>query len=527
MSYFDLVEQPVFPVDGPRGRERLGIFDVLEGAHELDLAFADPLQEAASLRFLLAIALDACGLPGDDDEWADRWDAGHFDPDVVSEYLNRYRDRFDLLGQQPAWQVADLHTPKDETKPSSLLVPSASTGNNVPLFSARTEANPPALGLADAALAVLAVHAWDTAAIKTGAVGDPNVKGGKTTGNHTGPLGQLGVVIPVGETLFQTLMLNTPTARSMDSPGTPWWRREPETAEWRIREPDGLLDLLTWQARRIRLFPETSNSGETVVRQVLVCAGDRLASVPDVLEIHTAWRVNDKQKAGEPARRPLRHRSGRALWRGLSGLLAVQQSHSAEGLQTSVLLEQLGRLDDVIPGDFPLGIFAVGIEYGNQSAVVENVYSDQMPLPTRALGSDTAAAGLLRDIAEDAEELRRALNNLADNVRRATGGDGIPWDKGQRPGDQMMYEFDALVRRILAGIQRSVGQEYDARVAWQREALTIARRAAEPVVTSAASNGFLGRGEKKNFISVPLAENFYQGKIRKILSLETDERKSA
>jgi len=114
-------------------------------------------------------------------------------------YLDRHAERFDLFHPDfPFAQVAGLHTVKDETKPVSLLLPAVATGNNVPLFSARTEADPPALTPAEAARALLAAQCWDTAAIKSGAAGDPQVKYGKTTGNPTGPLGQLGVVVPWG-----------------------------------------------------------------------------------------------------------------------------------------------------------------------------------------------------------------------------------------------------------------------------------------------------------------------------------------
>ncbi len=519
MDSFSLLDNPVFPVTDTTGPARVGLRGLLLRAHQLHLAVADGLQLAATLRFLLAVSIDAAGLPDDPRDWRARFRVGRFDANIVDGFFDAFADRFDLLGVQPAWQVAGLESASGERKPSSLLMPAIATGNNVPLFSSRSEGDPPALGLADAALAALAAHAWDTAAIKTGAVGDPRTKAGKTTGNPVGPLGQIGVVMPVGPTLFHTLMLNTPVAASTGPLGTPWWRRDPVDAEWQIREPDGLLDLLTWQSRRIRLFPETDAAGRRTVRQVLVCAGDRLASIPTDVEIHTVWKPVDKPKAGDPPRRAVRHRAGRALWRGMAGLLAVHGSIENDGLQTSRSLAQIAALSEAgaIPDDFPLGIVAVGVEYGNQSAVVENVYLDRMPLPITGLGAATAVAAALQLCARQADDLRVALNTLADNVRRACGAEPVPWDKSQRPGDQMIAQFDRPIRALLSGLQRDPQRALDALDAWSNIAHRIALEAADPVIDAAPAGGFIGRGSGRQFMSTPLAETFYRAKVRKIL----------
>src|SRR5699024_9385448 len=135
--------------------------------------------------------------------------------------------------------------------------------------------------------------------------------------------------------------------------------------------------------------------------------------VPDTVEIHTVWRPVDKPKAGEPSRRPVRHQSGRALWRGGSGLLGYGGAGGEAGLNTSTMLGQLADLaDGVLPEEFPLGVLAVGVEYGNQSAVVENVYVDEIPMPVRAFGAGSEVAEVLRECARQAEELRMALNTL-------------------------------------------------------------------------------------------------------------------
>lgn len=171
--------------------------------------------------------------------------AGRFTEDEAEQlvrYLgpSGYGGRFRLFDPvRPFAQAGGLTALTGETKPSTLLVPSIATGNNVPLFSAVTEADDLDLTPAQAALWLLHAQCWDTAAIKTGAVGDPQAaKGNKTTGNPTGPLGQLGVIVPTGRTLYETLLLNTPVlADGLDPADRPqWaWPERPHTAGRRTR----------------------------------------------------------------------------------------------------------------------------------------------------------------------------------------------------------------------------------------------------------------------------------------------------
>lgn len=401
----------------------------------------------------------------------------------------------------PFAQVAGLHTSKHETKPVSLLLPDAATGNNVPIFSARTEADPPALGLAAATLALLVAQCFDTAAIKSGAVGDPKVSAGKTTGNPTGPAGQLGLLVPIGKDLFQTVMLNQPYAAQPNARlrrGTPQWRRPVKDASWQERSPDGLLDLLTWQSRRIRLVPTMPEPDERhiVVRQVVLAAGDRLRRTPEY-EPHTGWKQNPKPKADEPPQRPRRHASGRAPWRGMQALLATRLATS-DGETSSLLVSQLADLreEHLVPADLQVQLLVAQVVYGNQSAVVEDVVVDALPLPVSALPADSPVRELLVTMAAQAGDLQRAANRLGDAVRESAGGDRVPWDRSQRIGDTLVQDLTPVVRRLLSGLQHEPDAVEAARQAW----LAVARRRAldvvEPVLNAAPASSFSGRTRK-------------------------------
>ena len=249
---------------------------------------------------LLPVVLDALGAPHSSSKWADRWRTGCFDEVRIIDYLDIHRHRFDLFDPvAPFAQVAGLRTAKDETKPVSLLLPEVTSGNNVPLFSASTDATPRRLSPAAAACVPLSAHCWDTAAIKSGAVGDPQVKSGKTTGNPTGPVGGARGDGPPGKTLAQTLLLNLPILdQGLRPADRPQWRAAPATPIWSTRAAPGLLDLLTFQARRIRLAPQLASDGMVSVSQVVLAA---TANHRPEYELHTMWRHDKKPETGGAA----------------------------------------------------------------------------------------------------------------------------------------------------------------------------------------------------------------------------------
>ncbi|MET9064236.1 type I-E CRISPR-associated protein Cse1/CasA [Streptosporangium sandarakinum] len=508
MPVYDLVDSPWLPLrpKGAKAPEEHSLREALIRAHEFDFFVLDlPTHAPALLRqVLLPVVMHALGRPRDRMEWARRFNAGRFtseEQDKLRAYLEEHRTRFDLFdAEAPFAQVSGLHTAKHETKGSALLVATAASGNNVPLFASRTEGDPLPLTPSQAARWLLHAHCWDTAAIKSGAAGDPQVKAGKTTGNPTGPLGALGAIVPMGRSLYETLMLNIPIGVQ---PGDdlPQWARDPLGSAWDVRAATGLLDLWTWQARRIRLIPEETDDG-TRVSRVVLCAGDRLEAIPE-WEPHTAWSFQKTPKSTTGTlRRPQRHTPGKAAWRGLQALLASERQ-DGNGFETSVLLRQLAGLqaEDLIGFDYPLQVETIGITYGNQSAVVEDILFDSIPLPVSALRAEEDAYTVLLEVTEQAEDLAKAVNNLSADLRRAAGADPIPWDKGQRPGEFVLHALDPLVRRFLIGVRASADDAdllEQGRIAWEKLARHRTWEVAERLLSTATRGEFGGRTIEKD-----------------------------
>ncbi|HEY8984064.1 MAG TPA: type I-E CRISPR-associated protein Cse1/CasA [Streptomyces sp.] len=517
-----------------------GLLRTLADAHEirhLDLPVATMLP-AVLRQLLLPVVVDALGVPRENDEWQRRFEQGRFseeDIEKLTEYLTvRYGDRFHLFdSERPFGQVAGLTALNRETKSSTLLVPYAGSGNNAPIFTGLNEADCLDLAPGQAVLWLLHTQCWDTAAIKTGAVGDPQAKNGKTVGNHTGPLGQYGVIVPTGRNLYETLLLNIPVVpdglAATDRPQWAWDERpsalgwkSPAGPEWSSRPADGLLDLWTFQSRRIRLIAEETGRG-TVVRQVVVCAGDRMPATSGN-DPHTAWYHTAKPKAGRPNRRPRRHASGRAAWQGLGALLALAVPEEGDGPYTSALLLQAGdlRAYGVLPADYPLGVEICALEYGNQSAVVENAVADSLPLPVVSLvvSEEWLRAGLLECV-DQADQVGRALDGFHADLRRAVGGQPLPRDKGERPSGRLLHAVDVSMRRLLKGLS-GVGDDSDllerAQEAWEVTLDRVARREADALLAAVPARAVVGRVEKVNGKDVVFRSGKAIGVFRKRLT---------
>ncbi|MBM6404835.1 type I-E CRISPR-associated protein Cse1/CasA [Phycicoccus sp. CSK15P-2] len=517
---FNLLHEPWVPalIGGTAVEVSLG--DALRRAHEIDsLDHGDPLVAAATYRLLLALTLAVDRRPGEEG-WQARLAAGLFDEAAVDTFASDDGELFDLFHpERPFYQVGGLEALSGRWSSPALLMPEVASGNNVPLFSFAPEEAVPPLSAPVAARRLLACHAFDTAAIKTGAKDDPRAKAGKTTGNPVGYLGGLGFTMPLGRTLFETLALNTPV---LDPGGDdePSWRRQ-LSAQWEIKQPRGPLELLTWQSRRIRLGTAVGANGEQVVDRVIVAAGDRMHFSPG-FEPHTLWRTN-KDKGGA-AFLPARHQAGRSPWRGLSALLALQpdgDSVRGGGRTTCAALSHL--VEAVDPDEYPVDAFVVGVEYGNQSAVVENTIADRVPVPLQAVGDEMLQSSLGGAV-EQAELCMRALNGLQANLREAVGGDKIPWDKGERPGDGFVAGLDRPARELFLGVRDDIGSLAYALAQWEHELWVRSWEVADPLLDDAPAATVMGRGAKDFPRRLNTAEASFRAALNKALPTERAAR---
>ncbi|MEV4333584.1 type I-E CRISPR-associated protein Cse1/CasA [Streptomyces sp. NPDC049597] len=520
------------PVEGPDGPREVPLREALLRAHTFTRLAPDmPTMVPVLLRqVLVPVVLDALG-PIDPGAWADMMNGGGFtlqQQEAIGRYLDERLDRFNVFDDTaPFGQAAGLKHPGGKVHPVSVLMQHVATGNNTPLWDARLVSDPAPLPVGTAVRWMLHAQCWDTGAIKTAAVGDPQVKAGKTTGNRTGPLGKLGVVTPLGRTLFDTIVLNLPQGERAAG-DRPQWDRAPMGPSWQMRVPSGVLDLFTWQERRIRLILETSDAGGAPeqVRWVVMSAGDRVDG-PQPEDPHTCWTIKTDKAKGS-VRYPRRHLPGMTGWQGLDALLTIDRDTA--GYETSGLLMQAaaGTLLGDLPPDYPLRAATCGMVYDTKGAIVKDVLSDEVPIPVGALRSDLAVRGSVILVSEQAQALARAVHHLAENLLRAIGGKPPAQGKGQHAGTKLLHVLDPLVRRFLTGCQRNPeDDELDqAHKAFETLAERAARAAAEELLHRLPGKAFTGRAVTKKdrgktvttIYQQASAERYFYAAVRKTLT---------
>ncbi|MGK5533117.1 type I-E CRISPR-associated protein Cse1/CasA [Streptomyces sp. URMC 129] len=542
---FDLVSQPWIPVqfqDGTTGE--LSLRDVFVRAGDVRRLVGDvPTQEFALLRLLLAVLHDALGGPEDLDAWEELWQSKEPFADVPA-YLDRHRDRFDLLHpERPFYQVAGLHTERNEVAGLNRIV--ADVPNGEAFFSMR-QPGVERLGFAEAARWLVHTQAFDPSGIKSGAVGDPRVKGGKGYPLGVAWAGNLGGVFADGDTLRDTLLLNLITRDSGvlrdREPGEgedlPSWRREPpgpgpsvEPGAPEGPRPSGICDLYTWQSRRLLLHHDGS-----AVTGVVLGYGDPLPALnKHTIEPMTAWRrspAQEKKLRQSPVYLPRQHDPSRAAWRGLESLLPSAALGGAQGparsgepaaeLPPGVLrwLAFLTGDDGVLPPRGVLRTRTIGAVYGTQQSVIDEVVDDAIALPVILLDAEHPAyRGRALAAVREADGAVRALGHLAGNLARAAGCDpGTPTAAAR---DQGFGALDGPFRQWLAGLGESPSPEA-AHEEWRATARRLVTRLGRRLLNGAGPATWEGRFVETReggtqWIDIGQAELWFHNSLNKIL----------
>ncbi len=425
MTGFNLITEPWVAVRTSDGTvSELSLHDVFHHAGDYQgLAGEIPTQEAATLRLLQAILMRATAKRRSEDDairqWGQWWRDQALPLDDIDVYLDHYSPRFNLCDDEaPFMQVADLHTKTGSTSGLVKIIAEVPPGSK--FFTTRDGAGIESLSLAEATRWLVHAHAFDISGIKSGAVGDDRVKGGKGYPIGTGITGNMGLVVAEGASLLQTLLLNL-VLQTDPRDDIPVWERDPQDAgeDWEHPVPGGPADLFTWQSRRIRLVEQDGR-----ITDVLLCNGDKvewgylLGNDP-----MTGWRYSKPQskKAGHDIYMPRTHETGRAIWRGLEPLLT--RAPTKEWIRPDVLnWLARARQAEYLDPDQMIRVRTIGMEYGPQSSVVTSVIDDALPASIAVLGEDSLAT-LAVNAAQTAQDVAICLANLASDLARAGGTD--------------------------------------------------------------------------------------------------------
>ncbi|MFE7277242.1 type I-E CRISPR-associated protein Cse1/CasA [Streptomyces sp. NPDC057623] len=524
---FDLTERPwigVLRCDG--SQDELSLRQVFAQADSVRRIVGDlATQEFALLRLLLAVTHDALDGPGDIEDWADLWS----DPEClapVQEYLDAHRGRFDLLHPEvPFFQSAGLRTAKDEVFPLNRIV--ADVPNGEPFFTTRMPVVE-RLTLAEAARWVVHAHAYDTSGIKSGAVGDDRVKGGKVYPLGTGWAGGLGGVFAEGDTLRETLLLNLVAADTEEleiaADDRPAWRREPSGPGGSGRSATGPRDLYTWQSRRLRLHHDADG-----IHGVVLGYGDPLVSRNmHRREPMTAWRrstAQEKKLRQAPVYLPREHDPARSAWRGIASLVAdrpeaSQGTDAARYLRPGVL-EWIARLvtEGQLPRNSLVRARVIGAAYGTQQSVVDDIVDDHLAMPVVLLHrQDRTYARQAIGAAEEADLAVQAVGDLAADLAHAAGRD----QEGPRATARQIG-FDMLeepYRGWLSALAEA-DDPFEQRSVWKHDVRRLVGRLGGRLVDAAGDAAWQGRtitGRKGTWVlDAGLADRWFRARLARVL----------
>lgn len=543
---FNLIDQPWILARTLEGDVReLSLVEVVARAHELESLLGDvPTQGFALTRLVLAVLHRALEGPRDVEHWEQLWNAPRLPSDLVATYLDTYRDRFDLLHPStPFFQVADLHTASGDVSDLSKII--ADVPNGRPFFSTRLSRTL-SLSFAEAARWLVHCQAFDPSGIKSGAVGDPRVKNGKGYPIGVAWSGLLGGVLAQGATLRETLLLNLLATSFADlarwrASDAPAWERpptrpapEPPTGQtdepWveaGDRAPAGPVDLYTWQSRRIRLCWQ-----DTKVTGVLICNGNRITPQNrHHMEPLTGWRRSEAQE--KKHRRgtvymPREHQPQRAIWRGLQSLLpgsaGNQREQAATGLAPMVL-DWIGYLtDEVLEPDYPVHLRTIGITYGSNSSVIDEITDDALALRALLLRRNASSLiGVALACVTAAEKAASALGTLAGNLATARGGD--PDGPRERARELVYAELDHRFRHWLEDLASDTDPTL-AQADWHRQVREVVDPLGRDELARAPMTTLVGRIVNGRLITAAHADRRFRNELKAAVPLAWPDQDS-
>jgi CRISPR system Cascade subunit CasA len=248
--------------------------------------------------------------------------------------LERWTSRFDLFdAAHPFYQAPSLDF--QYAVPISKLAPELTSGNNPTLFDHSIDQAVLGIPPATAARWLVAHQGFAVGGLVSLEKGqDPKLY----KSADAGPLAKGAFALLKGHNLFETLMLNLHRYSPADSEpfsfdaekDVPAWERDDETRAC-DRRLDGLVDLLTWQSRRIRLRQETDDRGRILIRAAVIMKGNQF---PDGFSRHgketmLAFESNPKAKPRQDPWPALAFREDRALWRDSLSLFESARPNQA------------------------------------------------------------------------------------------------------------------------------------------------------------------------------------------------------
>jgi len=380
--------------------------EIFEQAHKLsDLDGEVPIVRASLYRFLLAVLHSVLRGPADHDAWLALWEAKRFDGEKIEAYLEEWAERFDLFHPQHPFYQAPPHVQTQEKSVHYLILHVAS-GTDATFWDHHADDDGSGI-MPDEAVRFLITA--QTFGVGKNASGEPL---------KDAPWKQGIIFLLRGRTLFETLVLNLlpyPNQSKVGIPQTkddrPAWEQDDPFSPKR-ENPLGYLDYLTWQNRRIRLFPERLGD-RLVVRRMTEVRGLELDK--GILDPMKHYVVKKKDEGWKP----MLFSEERFLWRDSATILAIQQELEEDAqnrpVRSLVWLGGMMRYHRSL-ASLRRNLIALGMK--SKSAKIDFYREEMLPLPFAYLEESELRADLQKALALAEKVASNALQKAAKTLAR-------------------------------------------------------------------------------------------------------------
>ena len=462
--------------------------------------------------------------------WKELYEQGHF-TSAVGEYLEAYRDRFDMFGETPFYQVPrdvydSVATKKVATGKGTVAVKQInrliSESNNSPAIFA------PRVGTSKNNMMIPELVRWLIMYQNfTGVTDKTKVDVKEKYSVSSGWLYGIDPVLVKGDTLFETLLLNLILYPDKETEilQYPVWEFEDIAEYIKLRlkglPPSNLSELYTVWARIIYIEREKAGF------KIFACGLPKIDNANAFIEPMTTWKYDHKEREFKPRTKWIKS-IGKSMWRNFGQYVGIEDTEGTAGSEPGIV-KWLNHLknEEILPSGKLLHLQTIGmISDGNatsQSPVAE-VCDDLL-----------IRAGVLFDHNEDHAPscwpVRiEATIQLTQNVGEAFWRFGRNWALLRGLGDgasgfansviaRYYDRLNKLFRDWLASLR--VEQEPDEEIVrWKQILQRQTDMLREELLQSATPQDMCGKKEREGTLSknIFLLNNQLQRNIRRLLA---------
>ena len=507
---FNLIDEPwIRVIDNNCELKEVSLKDVLLNAHKYtSLSGELPTQDAAVMRIILAVLYavfsrtDENGIESpaeDEDMYCERWTAilekGHFPQKPITDYLNKWYDRFWLFHPEyPFMQCAKL-TYGTLYEASKLNGEISESSNKLRMFSSYSGKAKNELSYSQAARWLPYLNGYDDTS------GKPSAEGKKTSTEKMGSpgcgwLGKLGLVWITGNNLFETLMFNMVSENEdfyeNELSEKPIWENDDISFEERrkIVFPDNLAELYTLRSRIILIKRE--NDAVTGYRLLGGDYFDKESAYPS--EPMTVWAELKESKSSSIGYTPRRHDPSKQMWREFSSYFCTGGNPDKE----PGVIKWNRKADELLCNDDRvLYIKIASVLYGDKDFFVSHVFGDSITLHTKAVSDPEWYAHIINEI-KFIQKTADVIYNYSREIYISSGGNDNRDDYGNFCSsikEQFYDRIDIPFREWLASITPDIRYE-DKVNEWRNTAEAAAISLAEEIADNAGEAAIIGHKVK-------------------------------